>query len=110
VPVKAKDKPLVNAKVGTHSALTLVGMDFTGWDVKPDVADASPTPGKWKARKSAKGDPTKEMRIVLHCKQSPARHDRTDPPDGTLTVTLTMGSTTTPTPVPVDYANDAPPP
>lgn len=108
--VKAKDRPLVNYKVGKHSCLTLVGMNFTGWDVQPDVKDKSPTKGEWKARKSQLGDPTQEMRIILTAKKAPKRDKDRDPVDGTLTITLTSTSTTTPVDVQVDYANDDPPP
>jgi len=109
--ISAKAKPLINAKANTHSALTLEGMNFTDWKVTPKVPDNHS--GEWKAAPSNKQpDLTRELRLVLKCKTSPAKvgPEKRDPPDGTLTITLTKsGSTDVTASVPVDYANDEPP-
>jgi hypothetical protein len=107
--VEAKCRPLVNARRNSHSALTLIGMTFTGWDVERDVNDDSDTPGLWSARKSRKSSAT-ELRIIFKTKEEPRNSGFDDPIDGTLTITLTNAATTMDVPVKVDYADDTPPP
>lgn len=112
--VESEWGPLVNFHAGSHSCLTLIGADFAGWDVHPDVTDDNAVPGQWKAKR-AKTSSDLELQVLLRATKAPKLHnsrDGADPPDGTLTITLTNSNAdppAVPVQVPVDYADDTPP-
>jgi hypothetical protein len=104
--IDAKKTPCVNARMGKHSCLTLVGADFTGVDVDSKVVDKRHG-GEWVAHKSKKSTKT-EMRITLRTTKPPVKTKDEAPDGGNLTITFTGTAPPPAATVPIDYVDDDP--